>query len=220
MPFRFLAFILLFLLFSPFLAEAQTSVGFRGGVSLSSLSYRYALGRPIQFSDGITAQTYSFVVEHFGEKNAGLQFELQYITLGYNQENDQLLVNRTELDYLKMPLLSNFYFGRSGRFHIKLGPHLGYLLNARDVTREFEVDVVELPTYGQAGDDPKRLMYGLSLGAGISKLFGKSTLAADGRFSYEFGEPESQNRIFDLNTTTIEITLTYLFQIRKAKWQN
>ncbi|WP_425437976.1 porin family protein [Mongoliibacter ruber] len=204
----------------PLLAEAQTSVGVRGGVSLSSLSYRYALGRPVQFSDGISAQTYSFVIEHFGQKNAGVQFELQYITLGYSQENDQLMVNRTEMDYLKMPLLSNFYFGRSGRFHIKLGPHLGYLLNARDVTREFDVEEVELPTYGQAGDDPKRLMYGLSLGAGISKLFGKSTLAADGRFSYEFGDPESQDRIFDLNTTTIEITLTYLFQIRKGKWQN
>lgn len=214
-----LSFTLFVLLSLTHLATAQTSVGFRGGVSISSLSYRYQLGRPVQFADGITAQTYALVLEHFGQKNAGFQFELQYITLGYNQENDAMMVNRTEMDYLKMPLLSNFYFGRSGRFHIKVGPHLGYLLNARDVSREFERDVIELPTYGQSGDDPKRVMYGLSLGAGISKLFGMSTLAADGRFSYEFGDPESQGRIFDLNTTTLEITLTYLIRIKKAKWQ-
>ncbi|EOZ96465.1 hypothetical protein A33Q_2235 [Indibacter alkaliphilus LW1] len=201
------------------ISEAQTSFGFRGGASVSSVSYRYQLGRPIQFSDGVTAQTYAFVLEHFGQKNAGLQLEFQYITLGFNQENDQLAVNRTEFDYLKVPLLSNFYFGRSGRFHIKLGPHIGYLLDARDVSREFDVELTELPTYGQPGDDPKRLMYGLSIGAGVSKLFGKSTLALDGRFAYEFGDQESQDRIFDLNITTLEFTLTYLFQIREAKWQ-
>ncbi len=218
MRIRYICILLVLLSVFPLISKAQTSVGFRGGASISSVSYRYQLGRPVEFSDGITAQTYSFVIEHFGQKNAGVQFELQYITLGYNQENDQMLVNRTEMDYLKMPLLSNFYFGRSGRFHIKLGPHLGYLLNAWDVTREFEVDVVELPTYGQPGDNPKRLMYGLSLGAGISKLFGKNTLAVDGRFSYEFGDQESQDRIFDMNITTLEFTLTYLFRIRKANW--
>ncbi|WP_291782567.1 outer membrane beta-barrel protein [Cecembia sp.] len=197
----------------------QTSVGFRGGVSSSEVTYRYQLGRPPINTPGIRSTTFAFVLEHFGQKNAGLQLEIQRITLGYTQENELLQVNQSEWEYLKMPLLSNFYFGNKGRFHIKLGPHFGYLMNAKDVRREFVGNETFLPTYGQPGDDPRRIMYGLNLGAGLSKLFGKSTLAGDVRLSYEFGRPESMDRIFDKNTTTLEISLTYLFQIRKGKWQ-
>ncbi|WP_331528589.1 outer membrane beta-barrel protein [Cecembia rubra] len=198
---------------------AQTSIGFRGGVSSSQVSYRYRLGRPPVFTSGIQGTTFAVVLEHFGQKNAGLQVEFQKITLGYTQTDEAEAINQSEWDYFKMPLLSNFYFGNKGRFHIKVGPHFGYLLDARDVKREFVGDETSLPTYGQAGDDPKRFMYGLNLGAGLSKLFGKSTLAGDVRLAYEFGGPESQNRIYDINSTTLEITLTYLFQIRKGKWQ-
>jgi hypothetical protein len=198
-------------------ASAQTSVGFRGGVTSSDITYRYQLGRPAINTSGIRDATFSIVVEHFGQKNAGLQLEFQRITLGYSQENELGQLNQSEWEYLKMPFLSNFYFGNKARFHIKLGPHFGYLLEANDVTREFVGDETFLPTYGQPGDDPRRFMYGLNLGVGLSGIFGKSTLAGDIRLAYEFGRPESQERIFDMNTTTLEITLTYLFQIRKGK---
>ncbi|MGY6742354.1 MAG: outer membrane beta-barrel protein [Cecembia sp.] len=198
---------------------AQTSVGIRGGVSSSEITYRYRLGRPPINTSGVRHSTFAFVVEHFAQKNAGLQLEFQHITLGYTQENELQQVNQSDWEYLKMPVLSNFYFGNKGRFHIKLGPHFGYLMQAKDVRREFEGDETFMPTYGQPGDNPNRLMYGLNLGAGLSKLFGKSTLAGDVRLSYEFGRPESQDRIFDMNTTTLEITLSYLFQLRKGKWQ-
>ncbi|EKB50089.1 outer membrane beta-barrel protein [Cecembia lonarensis] len=199
---------------------AQTSVGLRGGISSSEVTYRYQLGRPPVFTSGVRHSTFAFVIEHFGQKNAGIQLELQRITLGYTQENEFQQVNQSDWEYLKVPLLSNFYFGNKGRFHIKLGPHFGYLMQAKDVRREFEGDETFLPTYGQPEDDPRRIMYGLNLGAGLSKLFGKSTLAGDVRLAYEFGRPESLERIFDMNTTTLEITLTYLFQIRKGKWQD
>ena len=117
-----------------------------------------------------------------------------------------------------MPVLSNFYAGKGGRFHIKIGPHFGYLLNATDVQRDFEGPLF-LPTYGTPEDNPRKFMYGLTAGAGLSKLFGKSTLEADLRFSYEFGRPETLDRIFDMNSTNIELTLTYLFRVAKLKTQ-
>lgn len=199
---------------------SQISIGFRGGITSSSVTYRYQLGRAAVNTDGIRGFTYAFVIEYFGQKNAGLQLEIQSITLGYTQENDSLGINQSEWNYLKVPILSNFYFGNRGRFHIKIGPHFGYLLNAVDVSREFENPSTGLPTYGQEGDDPNRFMYGLNLGAGLSNLFGKSTLAGDIRLAYEFGRLESQDRIFDMNSTTLEISLSYLFLIRKRKGQN
>ncbi|MCS4433856.1 PorT family protein [Aquiflexum gelatinilyticum] len=207
------------LLSLPILVNGQTSFGIRGGYSVSSMSYRYSAGRPAVRTGGISAPTFAFVMEHFAGKNAGIQIEIQYLTLGYIQ-TDTLLVgtNQTELNYLKMPVLSNFYAGKGGRFHIKIGPHFGYLLNATDVQRDFEGPLF-LPTYGMPEDNPRKFMYGLTAGAGLSKLFGKSTLEADLRFSYEFGRPETLDRIFDMNSTNIELTLTYLFRVAKLKTQ-
>lgn len=214
-----LALSIIALLSLPILVNGQTSFGIRGGYSVSSMSYRYSAGRPAVRTGGISAPTFAFVMEHFAGKNAGIQIEIQYLTLGYTQ-TDTLIVgtNQTELNYLKMPVLSNFYAGKGGRFHIKIGPHFGYLLNVTDVSRDFEGPLF-LPTYGTPEDNPRKFMYGLTAGAGLSKLFGKSTLEADLRFSYEFGRPETLDRIFDMNSTNIELTLTYLFRVAKLKTQ-
>ncbi|UJP65399.1 porin family protein [Mongoliitalea daihaiensis] len=200
--------------------SAQLSVGVRGGFSTSSITYRPEPGRPAINTANFNAPLFGFVAEYFGNKNAGIALELHQVSLGYTQR-DSISggVNQTELRYLKMPLLSNFYFGNSGRFHIKLGPHVGVLMNAKDISREVVDNPIFLPTYGQVDDNPDRFMYGLTLGAGLSKLFGKSTLAGDVRFSYEFGRPESQNRIFDMNSTTIEVSLSYMFQLVPPKWK-
>lgn len=205
---------LLLLLLSFMEVNGQTSVGVRGGLSQSSVSYRPALASINYKVPGISTQTYGLVIEQFFAKNAGAQIEFQLLTTGYTGTDTLNTGNETRFDYIKVPLLSNFYVGNSGRFHIKMGPHLGYLLKAVDVSRVIEGDLV-IPTYGQPGDRPKKFMYGLTAGVGVSKLFGKSTLQAEVRYSYEFGRPESQDRIFDINMTNLEITLAYLFQILK-----
>ncbi|WP_375585020.1 outer membrane beta-barrel protein [Cyclobacterium xiamenense] len=158
------------------------------------------------------APTYSFVIEQFFEKNAGAQVEFQLLTTGYAATDTINIGNETRFDYLKIPILSNFYLGNSGRFHIKLGPHIGYLLDARDVSRVMEGELV-IPTYGQPDDRPRKVMYGLTAGVGLSKLFGKHTLQGEVRYSYEFGRPESQERIFDINFTQLEFSLAYLFRV-------
>lgn len=207
-------FPLLAFLFIAFGAEAQTSIGFRGGYTSSSASYRVTLGSFPRGLTGITAPTYSFVIEQFFDKNAGAQIEFQLLTTGYAATDSINMGNEAHFDYIKVPILSNFYLGNSGRFHIKLGPHLGYLLRAQEIARPMEGELV-VPTYGQPGDDPRRIMYGLTGGVGLSKLFGRHTVQAEARFSYEFGRPESQDRVFDLNFTQLEFTLAYLFMVIK-----
>lgn len=207
--------LLVFLFFLSFLGiKAQTSIGLRGGISQSSLSYRPEIASFSYKVPGISTPTYSLVIEQFFAKNAGAQIEFQYLTTGYTGTDTLNTGNETRFEYLKIPLLSNFYLGNSGRFHIKMGPHFGYLLKATDISRVQEGDLL-IPTYGQEGDNPRKLMYGLTAGVGLSKLFGKSTLQGEVRYSYEFGRPESQNRIFDINFTHLEFTLAYLFRVIK-----
>tara|TARA_R110002012_G_scaffold322090_1_gene555109 strand:+ start:37949 stop:38467 length:519 start_codon:yes stop_codon:yes gene_type:complete len=171
----------------------------------------------------VSSPTFALVFEHFNAKNAGIEINIQFLRMGFSQieeESEPILTNETQFDYLKVPILSSFFIGRSGRFQIKAGPHLGYLLQAKDITREFSGDTpMEIPTYGGADDKPRKIMYGLTAGAGISKLFGKSTIAGEVRFSYDFTNPEGQERIFDMNSTNLEFTLSYLFRIKESKVQ-
>lgn len=194
--------------------HAQTSIGIRGGASISNVSYRPSIASIDYSVPGISTPTFSVVIEQFFAKHAGAQIEFQSITTGYVGTDTLNTGNESHFKYIKVPLLSNFYFGNTGRFHIKMGPHFGYLMEAKDVSRVIEGELL-IPTYGQPGDKPKKLMYGLTAGVGISKLFGKSTLQGEVRYAYEFGRPESQNRIFDINFTNLEFTLAYLFQVVK-----
>lgn len=211
-----LIFLSLFLL--PLASFAQLSVGIRGGYATSTYSYQPGPAYRSRSLDGIGRPTFAFVVEYFNAKNAGVELNVQHITLGFRQYNDDLELNETELNYLKLPLLASFFAGRSGRFQIKMGPHVGFLTKATDVVREFSGESIpEMPTYGQAGDTPRKLMYGLTAGAGISKLFGKSTISGEVRFAYDFTNPESQDRVFDIGSTNLEFTLAYLFRVKEKK---
>lgn len=201
-----------------FTAFSQTSIGIRGGYTTSTYTYRPAANSRGEKVESLGNPTFALVIEHFNSKNAGIEANFQWVTMGFEQIQEEVeptVSNSTEFNYLKMPLLASFYAGKSGRFQIKVGPHFGYLLKATDVQREFsDASPVEIPTYGGASDDPKKFMYGLTAGAGISKIFGKSTLAGEVRFSYDFSNPESQDRIFDMNSTVLEFSLAYLFKIK------
>jgi hypothetical protein len=213
--------IFLLLLISMQASFAQTSVGFRGGYSTSSYTYTATPSSRASSVPGIGRQTFALVFEYFTAKNAGIELNVQYLSIGYEQNNGDtapVLSNETEFNYLKIPMLSSFFIGKSGRFQIKVGPHFGYLLNAKDLRREFESSTITLlPTYGEPGDNPKKLMYGITAGAGISKLFGKSTLAGEVRFAYDFTDPENLDRVFEISSTNLEFTLAYLFRIKEMK---
>ena len=210
--------LLLVFILLPGMAWAQLSLGIRGGLATSSYSYQATAGTRVKKVEGIAAPTFALVLEYFDSKNAGVELNVQQITLGFNQVNDAGKVNQTEFTYLKIPVLASIFAGRSGRFQIKFGPHFGVLRQSEDLKREFSgATPKELPTFGQPADSPKKGMYGLTGGAGISKLFGKSTLSAEARFAYDFTNPESQDRIFDMSSTNLEFTLAYLFRVKEHK---
>jgi hypothetical protein len=66
---------LILLIFISLGTEAQTSIGFKGGYTSSSASYRITLGSFPRTLTGFSAPTYSFVIEQFFDKNAGNKSE-------------------------------------------------------------------------------------------------------------------------------------------------
>ncbi|WP_164675177.1 outer membrane beta-barrel protein [Anditalea andensis] len=196
--------------------QAQTSLGVRAGYSSSNVSYRSAPGAPPRRTGDVLTPTYSFVIEQFFADNAGVQLEVQWLTHGYAEQDTLGNVNESRLNYMKVPVLSNFYIGNKNRFHIKMGPHFGMLLNASDIRRTHETNDLGLPSmpqYGRETDAPQRFMYGLTGGVGLSRLLGRNTVQAELRFGYEFGRPEGLDRVFDMNFSSLELTLSYLFAV-------
>jgi len=196
--------------------QAQTSVGVRAGYSSSNVTYRSRPGAPPRRTGDVLAPTYSIVIEQFFSDNAGAQLEVQWLNHGYSEQDTLGNINESQLHYLKVPLLSNFYIGNKNRFHIKMGPHFGMLLNATDISRTHETNdlgLAAMPRYGREADSPQRFMYGLTGGVGLSRLLGRNTIQAELRFGYEFGRPESMDRVFDMNFTNLELTLSYLFAV-------
>jgi hypothetical protein len=195
----------------------QTHVGFSYGYSSSQYKYIPRAGRPTVRTEGIFSPTYALILEHFSSKSTGIRLELQRINLGYTQTDTLGRTNQTQFDYFKVPLLANIAFGNSGKFHIKAGTHFGYLMKAQDLQRSYE-GIGLLPTYGGSEDKPSSFLYGIILGTGVSKRWGIHTIAADARYSYDFNRVERQERLFDMNSTNIEFSLSYLVRIIPPRW--
>jgi hypothetical protein len=100
-------FIVVTLLALPMAAFAQLSVGVRGGYATSSYSYQATASNRSTSVDGIGTPTFALVVEYFNSKNAGIELNLQQLTLGFRQVNGEDELNQTDLTYLKMPLLAS-----------------------------------------------------------------------------------------------------------------
>jgi hypothetical protein len=89
------------------LSLAQTSIGLRGGFGSSSITYQPVPSSRRIDVPGISAPTFAFVIEHFSAKNAGVELNIQYLSLGFRQENknDPEQINETQFEYLKIPIL-------------------------------------------------------------------------------------------------------------------
>lgn len=45
-----------------------------------------------------------------------------------------------DLDYITVPLMVNFHFGRTNNWYVNFGPYVGFLMDARDTTFDFDLE--------------------------------------------------------------------------------
>src|SRR5690554_3248071 len=124
---RHILFIIAFLIFSTGLATAQLtqnnfSIGPRVGLNLSNVNHPDEAEMLPGLVAGLTS-TYSIT------ENSGITVDLLYSGEGYKIGEQKFKVN-----YLRIPLLYNIFFGQLGqtfRPKIFLGPQAGFLLSAK-----------------------------------------------------------------------------------------
>jgi hypothetical protein len=142
--------------------------GGKGGVNFANLRFDEAID--LSFDDRIGLIAGGFVTIPLGDR-FGIQPEVLFSQKG--AQFDELgATGRVELDFLDVPILARYRFGRLFLFG---GPSFGLKLRAREVT-EFGDDQEEV----DLADDVESFDFGIVAGAGYE--FGR--FSVDGRYTW------------------------------------
>lgn len=157
---------------------AQTSIGIRGGKSLSRVNF--APSAPSQsLVDGYEGGVF---LRYLNSRHLGVQVELNVSSQGWHiYPAVDSLAHQKQLQYIQLPLLSHVQLGR-GRltFVLQAGGFVAYTFSARDVAGP-EAGVTAPVKYG--GQALLPWQYGVLAAAGPAFRFGFGELQLEARFA-------------------------------------
>lgn len=142
--------------------EAETFFGVKAGGNISGIFSDPTVDQEIY--NGLNG---GIIFKYIGQKNLGIQVELNYKQSGWNESLDSTNIYKRRLDFIELPFMTHINFGTNKtRILLNVGPYVSYLLSEKEqieLLEEFE----EKKYYGQQIDN--RAMFGLCLGFGISR---------------------------------------------------
>lgn len=190
--------------------EVKHQFGIKGGLNYSSVVFKPGVSQELK-PGLILGVTYNFMAQY----SAGVLIELLYAQYGWIETfNDSSIYYNRNINYLELPFLSNFVFGK-GKTHVKfqLGPRLSYLLNEEENTNIPE-DEGRL-YYGKNIDD--KFEIGLAFGGSVSHLFFFGELQLDARFNATLSNLFDANSDFSLQNSknqSIALSIYYWFDAK------
>ncbi len=252
--FIYISIAMLFVSFSSNV-DAQTYLGIQGGLSIPDIS-----GGNNELSQGYTSRTAinaGIFLEYPLNENFSIQPEINYDGQGGKRAGLQPITNtelppnpaspyyyadfRNEsiLNYLEIPVLLKYTFGGEGlKFQGNIGPYIGFLLNAKEVssgTSLVYVDknktplmvpvppdyqtYVELPPQSfdattDVYDSLKKINLGAAGGVGIIYLItGTQRINLDVRFTYGFTNIQKYAADGKNHTGNVVLSLGYSMRI-------
>ena len=120
------------IMFFALAAQAQVTLGLRGGTNLSSITHNSEYPGNPKFKFGATGGVYATIAVN---KNFAVQPELLYTSQGYKQKesyNVGLTLKENysfKTDYLSLPILAKYKLNNGVVF--ELGPQISYLLEGQ-----------------------------------------------------------------------------------------
>jgi hypothetical protein len=168
---KFWLFCVCFLLLGKLVA--QTSIGVRGGKSISRVNFNPAL--PQTFVDGVEGGVF---LRYKNSRHLGLQLELNMSSQGWHVSPAvDSLAHQKELNYIQLPLLTHVQLG-GGRFTFVLqaGGFLAYAFSEKDL-----LEPAGAVIYRQQAFNPWQ--YGILGAAGPAYRFNFGELQLEARFA-------------------------------------
>ncbi|MEM7551688.1 MAG: porin family protein [Bacteroidota bacterium] len=201
---------------------AQTTLGFKAGVSSSSIFFSNI---EINLVDVDINQVQNngvligAVARHFFQKHAGVQLELNYIQKGWTEifgnTPEQFT---TDLNFIEFATLSHFNIGK-GRIKpvILAGPRIAFLLSENE--QSFDPSIEENITYRVQNNNVNNLLFGVAFGAGVSAETGLGDFQLDFQLSLDlsrFFDPDAEGSPPFSQNQTLLFTVSY-FPWKKDK---
>lgn len=207
--------------------RSDFSVGVSGGYTLNTVSFSPAVKQNMKGSPSFGFAT-RYICEKYFNSICAVQAEVNYHNLGWSD----FFENEPENKYIKslyninIPIMMQMGWGKERKgfkFLFEAGPYLDYYLgssvfergtpwqdrpHANGVTHQYEYDI------------DNKITYGICAGLGLehSSVIGHFMLEA--RYGYGLGDmyDNSKKGFFGRSAnSTIEVKLTYLFDIIKTK---
>lgn len=223
---RAISILVLILVLLPIAATSQThykgqySLGGHGGVDLSRIMF--TPGVPQVFLPGMNLGVNFRYTE---EKHFALIAEVNFMQVGWKENFDgEPFSYQRSVDYIQIPLMSQIYFGKRGKFFINLGPSISFKVGG-DTKSNFDYEnVTSIPdfpihSYRQYSYPTKgSIDYGISGGLGgefsINK---KNSLYLEARYYFGLANILSADRgsyFRGSNPMSLQIILGYWFRIK------
>jgi hypothetical protein len=194
---------------APFVPESY--LGLKAGGTMSSVLFT-----PLVSQETNLGFTGGLVFKHFGQRNLGIQLEINYMQAGWNEGLDDPDSYSRRLNYLQIPFMTHANLGkRKTRVVLNVGPYVSLLLSEKEqIKLEDELDMEDYyqTEIDNVGD------FGLCVGLGLLRHSSIGTIQIEGRLNqglssiYESGFDNtfqfSRNQI-------IEVALYYMFDISK-----
>lgn len=206
------------------------SVGFTGGVTMNTMDFS-----PIIKQSTKSAPMFGFASRYVCEKYfttiCAVEWELQYNDLGWKEliEDGSGNTYQRDLHFLQMPIVMQMGWGRERRglkFVFEAGPQLGLYLSGKEHMGGGTWDVSNRPNgvvyqYGKELDN--KIDYGITAGVGLEFSSPIGHFLLHGRYYYGLGDIYDNSKKGDFARSanqTIQVKLTYLFDIVRTKGEN
>lgn len=214
------------------LPRCDFSVGVSGGVTLNQIDFNPRIKQQFKFDPefGVAAR---YVCEKYFNSICAIQLEANLQTLGWQEliEDGSDNQYKRNMRFIEVPFLMQMGWGKERKgfkFLFEAGPYLQYRLGMNEVRsgnpwRDSNRPNNVIHQYYYAPD--QKFAYGIEAGIGLehSSILGHFLLEA--RYNYGLSSlyddsKSSKNYYFTRSSNmTIEVKLTYLFDLIKTKQQ-
>ena len=215
------------------------SVGVSGGYTLNKVSFNPSIKQKFKGAPefGFAAR---YICEKYFTSICGVQLEVNYQNLGWTEDIEDIKTGTGEetvytlkdnkytrdLQCLEVPVMMQMGWGyeRKGcKFIFEAGPYLQYFFSSKETYSGDPWDPSHRPNsvnyqYGMALDH--KVAYGIKAGLGLEYSSPIGHFILHGRYCYGLGDmfDNSKKGKFGRSANgTIEVKLTYLFDIIKTK---
>lgn len=139
-------------------SKGNVEFGLNAGFNSSTISSTEYYGNP----DRSVAFNFGGSAEYYFSESWGIKAKVIYDRKGWDNgfitdgSTGQVFRTDINVDYLTIPVMANWHFGRTNNWYLNFGPYVGFLMSANDT--RFDTDLK---------DDFNSTDAGLALGIGV-----------------------------------------------------